>query len=146
MVGKRLSFDFKFSYSKLVMIIISILVSLAVLTFSILFMMWGTEKKFEVFCITVLYCLASCIFDYFLIRSKDVLYDEERLYVSKKKEGFVELPFNQIKEIKRVFFYFYRISFHEKWDMIGNEVYFYISPYPSIFKLKEIKEIMSCKK
>jgi hypothetical protein len=143
MVKKWLSFDFKFTYGKAIMILISILVSTALFAFSILYMIWGTEKKVEVFCAINLFCLASFTFDYLLIKSKDILYDAKRIYIRGSNKDFVELPISKIKKIKRVFFYFYKISFFDRLEIIGLDVYFYISPYPSIFRQKNIKELMS---
>lgn len=142
MVKKYLSFNYGFLYGKQLTLFISISVCLGLLIFSILYLMWGTEKKIEVFSISLLYCIQSSIFDFFLIKSKDILYDESSIYIRKGKNYFLELKFNHISEIRRVFFYFYRISFCESSDNIRNVIY-YISPYPSFFMQKELKKILN---
>lgn len=142
MVKKYLSFNYGFLYGKQLTLFISISVCVGLFIFSILYMMWGIEKKIEVFSISLLYCLLSSIFDFFLIKSKDVLYDESSIYIRKGKKDLVELQYNQISEIKRVFFYFYRISFYESLVNIRNVIY-YISPYPSFFMQKELKKILN---
>lgn len=120
----------------------SILICLVLLIFSILYMIWGTKNKIEVASISLLYCLLSSIFDFFLIKSKDVLYDETKIYIRKVKDNFAEIQFQQIVEIKRVFFYFYQISYFEDLNNVRSKVYYYISPYPSIFRQKELKMIL----
>lgn len=123
------------------MLFMSLSICLVLLIFSILYMIWGTKNKIEVANISLLYCLLSSIFDFFLFKSKDILYDDTKIYI-RKKDNFAEIPFHQIVEIKRVFFYFYQITYFKDLNNVRNKVYYYISPYPSIFRQNELKMIL----
>ena len=125
------------------MIFMSIIINLAVFTFSIAYIIWGVQNMVETIIITQLYFFHSIIFDYFLLKSKEVLYDETKLFIKNRKNNFIELPFDQIAKIKRVFFYFYQITFKNNLVNQGNKIYYYISPYPTFSRQKELIEISS---
>lgn len=140
MVRKYLSFNFKQLFFKQLMIFISIIINIAVFTFSIAYLFFGVQHKVETVIITQLYFFHSIIFDYILIKSKDVLYDETKLFIKNGKGSFIELPFDQIVKIKRVFFYFYKVTFKNNINQ-EDKIYYYISPYPTFSRQKELIEI-----
>lgn len=146
-MGKKdLSFNFKFRYGRHIMICLSIVLCFFLLAFSILYLVLGSKNQIAVFFIIFLYCILSGVFDFYLIRSKDIFYDETKIYIREKKEVFDEIEINKIEKVKRVFFYFCRISFSTNAGVTGKRLYYYISPYPSFYRQKALIEILNHKK
>lgn len=123
------------------MLFISFIINLGVFIFSIAYILWGAELKIVTVIITQLYFFFSIIFDYFLIKSKDVLYDETKLFIRIGRGNLKELPFSQVENIKRVFFYFYQITFKDIISDKENKIYYYVSPYPTLTRQKELIDI-----
>lgn len=141
MVKKYLSVVYKSRFTKSFNNIMSILTSLFVLGISIGYMIWGVEKKVEIIIFTQIIFLHLMIYNYFEIRSKDILYDEEKIYIKNGKQDFIEVSFDQIVKIKRFYLYFYQITFKDNLIKGGNKIY-YVTPDPHTFyRQKELLEI-----
>jgi hypothetical protein len=111
--------------------------------FAIFYLIWGGEKKLEVLIFSLIYTTSKSIFDYYLIRSKDVFFDEKYIYVKTINNQLISIQNTNIKTIKRVYYFFYEISLKENLDLPIKSVYYFISPNPSFFRQKELKEIIN---
>lgn len=143
MVNKKLSYIFRYRYLKLLLISTSVLINFTLMLFAIFYLIWGGEKTLEVLIFSLIYTTSKSIFDYYLIRSKDVFFDEKYTYVKTINNQLISIQNTNIKTIKRVYYFFYKISLKEKLDLPIKSVYYFISPNPSFFRQKELKEIIN---
>ncbi len=74
--------------------------------------------------------MGTVLFDYFLSKSLNINYDENYLYVEIRRKHFISIPLNKIEEIVH----------------LGNQTFYFISPNPSFFRQKEVKELLNYKK
>lgn len=142
MVTKLLSFQFYFKYGKNILIISSIVTSIAIFIFMIFYLLFGTKSKIEVFSFLMFYISTSNIFNYYLIKSKPIKYDSKSIFIQNGPNYWVEIPIKSIIKIKRTFHYFYTVYFRNN-DASEKKVIFFISPNPSFVKSKKVKEILS---
>lgn len=142
MVNRALSYVFRNRYGKQVMILTSISINLGLLIFSFLYFYYGEEKRLLVLAFSCFYVSTKSVFDFYLYKSNIVLFDDNSLYVKTTSKKVFIVPRNNILTIKRVFFYFYKISFMETFGLPFREIYYFISPNPSFFRQKELKEIL----
>lgn len=142
MVRKKLSFVFKIPYGKQILLISTILMNLALLTFAIMYLLWGDEKKVTVMVFIILYTFVTSAFSYLLLKSRDIYYDDKLLYIKMARNQWMDVPLSKIKEVNRMYYYFYKISFFDNADIVFNEVYYFISPNPTFSKQDELKEVL----
>lgn len=139
---EQLSFKFYLKYGKNILVISSITTSIALLLFMLFYLLWGTDNKIQVFCFLTLYLSTSNIFNYYLIRSKSVKYDSNFLYIENGHNNWKEIPIRSVVKIERTYHYFYTI-YYKSTEILGGKVVFFISPNPSFFKSKKVKEVLN---
>ena len=141
MVMQQLSYQFPFKYGKNILLISSIITSIALLVFMILYLLLGTTNRIGVFCFLTFYIVASNIFNYYLIISKSIKYDPKSILIKRKPETWEEIPIKDLIKIKRTYHYFYTLCYRTN-DTSEKKVIFFISPNPSFFKSKKVKDVL----
>lgn len=136
-----LSFQFYFKYGKNILVISSIVTSVALFIFMVYYLLWGTTSKIEVFCFLMLYIFTSNIFNYYLAKSKSIKYDSKSMLIQSDPNNWEEIPIKNLIEIKRTYHYFYTL-YYRSTDASEKKVIFFISPNPSFFKSKKVKEVL----
>lgn len=138
---QHLSYQFPFKYGKQVLLINSFVSSVAVFIFMIFYLLYGGTSKIEVFCFLILYISASSTFDYYLIKSKSIKYDTKSLLIQNDPDNWEEIPLKNVIKIKRTYHYFYKLYYRCN-DASKKETVFFISPNPSFFKSRKVKEVL----
>jgi hypothetical protein len=139
MVMKQLSFKFNLKCGKNLIVVASIIADVALFVFMVYYILWGTNDKIEVFCFLTLYLSTSNIFNFYLIKSKSIKYNSNFLYIENDNGKWEEIPIKSVIKIKRTYYYFYSI-YYEITSL--KKVVFFISPNPSFFKSRKVKEIL----
>lgn len=139
---KLLSFQFDFKFSKLVLIICSLISTFAIIIFLFYYLVNGISNKFGISCFLVIYLIISNIFSYNISRSKNIVYDSKTLIIQINRNIFEEVPIRRVIKIKRTFFYFYTLYYWGPCN-ISKKVIFFISPNPSFSKPKQVEEVLT---
>jgi len=138
---KQLSFKFYWKFSKCLMVVTSIIANVLLLLFLVYYPLWGGDSKMQVFCFLMSYILISGIFDYYLMKSKSVKYDSDFLYIENGNDNWRKISIKSVVKIKRTYYYFCTI-YCKRNDMLEDRIVFFLSPNPSFFKSKEVKEVL----
>ena len=129
-----LSHQFSKSRIKNISLIISIIVN--VVLSIVLLKTW--ENATTGASITILcYILLTTLYDYFLIKSKVIKFDRQYIFIE-NSQNEEKISVSQIFMIKRIYFFFYKIHYKNN-SGEKKEVYFFISPNPSIKEPEKIK-------
>lgn len=139
---EQLSFKFYLKYGKNILLITSIIASIALFLFMICYLLWGANNKIQVFCFLSLYISTSNIFNYYLIKSKSIKYDSDYLYIEHSNYNLEKIPIKNVVRIKRTYHYFYTIHYNSN-KAEEETILFFISPNPSFFKSKKVKEVLN---
>ncbi len=135
----KLSFNYPLgSIGKAIAITISLLTSIVI--FFCLLLMVHLQIAFMKILFVCFIMIVNLIYDFLLIRSKEVWYDEKGIsFNSKKSIHFIKK--DRIYKFQRRFFFFYQIYFQDPTLKEGNLIFF-IGPNAPIRRLPAITEIM----
>lgn len=139
---KPLSFEFYLKYGRNILVITSIIANIVLFLFMVFYLLWGTNNKIQVFCFLTLYISTSNIFNYYLIKSKSIKYDSSYLYIENSNDNLEKIPIKNVIRIRRTYHYFYTIYYNSN-ETVEGKIIFFISPNPSFFKSKKVKEVLS---
>ena len=124
-----ISYRFSNRCLKLIVIILSILINVVLLSYSVYYQfnhcLSFDRIIWDLF--IIIYIAYSTISNYFLAISKDVFADNENIYFLQKKH-FLNIKKDNIIKMKRVLYYYYRIDYLDHDN--NSSIYFFISPNP----------------
>lgn len=85
-----------------------------------------------------LYCLYSFIYNYYLIRSKTLSFDNSNLYIHRRTKPPIIINIHDVISISKRYFYFYQISLRKN-NHKTQKIYFLVTPYITLSKSDNVK-------
>jgi len=139
-----LSDRFTQSWIKAVSIIVSFMVSVGLICYLFFF----RETRFSSLSVLIIvgYVIVSSVYDYYLIKSRQVSFNNEFIFIEREKKKVEKIALKNILKIKRKLFFFYKIIFRNTTGDVA-EVFIFISPNPPFSEPKKIRQLKKlCRK